>query len=150
MNDNNSHNGNLQLPVLIGNQNGTPDKSQKMHFKALVRQYGKSVNFGIVVMNNKNYTVSEIQDKFGLKIPVSFDADLAVLCGVYSTPQAVIIGAGSKLYYRGNYNKSRYCSDVKSNYAQIAIEGILHEDSHMVFDPFALTAYGCQLPKCTR
>jgi hypothetical protein len=120
------------------------------HFKSLVRQYGNEVDFRIVVMNNSDYTAREIQEKFDIKIPVSFDSTIAVSCGVYSTPQAVIISADHKLYYRGNYNKSRYCTDKKSNYAQIALEGLLHRNSTMVFDRFALTAYGCQLPKCTK
>lgn len=120
------------------------------HFKSLVKQYGKEVDFRIVVMNNKDYTAREIQDKFDIQIPVSFDSTIAVSCGVYSTPQAVIISADHKLFYRGNYNKSRYCTDKKSNYAQIALEGLLHRNSNFVFDRFALTAYGCQLPKCTK
>ena len=120
------------------------------HFKSLVKQYDKEVDFRIVVMNNKDYTAREIQDKFDIQIPVSFDSAIAVSCGVYSTPQAVIISADHKLFYRGNYNKSRYCTDKKSNYAQIALEGLLHRNSNFVFDRFALTAYGCQLPKCTK
>jgi hypothetical protein len=120
------------------------------HFKSLVRQYGKDVDFGIVVLTAKNYTASQIQDKFGIRIPVSFDSSIAVACGVYSTPQAVIITAGHKLYFRGNYNKSRYCTDKNSNYAQIALEGILHKAGPIVFDRLALTAYGCRLPNCKK
>jgi len=117
-------------------------------FKSLVKQYGKDVNFGIVVMTTKNYTAREIQDKFDLQVPVSFDTSLAVSCGVYSTPQAVIINDDRKLYYRGNYNKSRYCTDQRSNYAQQALDSLLHRRAHMIFDHYALTAYGCGLPGC--
>jgi hypothetical protein len=120
------------------------------YFKSLVKQYDREVNFGIVVMNNKDYTAKEFQDKFDIQIPVSFDSAIAVSCGVYSTPQAVIINADHKLYYRGNYNKSRYCTDKKSNYAQIALERLMHRDSNRVFDRFALIAYGCRLPKCSK
>jgi hypothetical protein len=120
------------------------------YFRSLVKQYGKEVDFGIVVMSNKNYTAVEIQDKFGFPLPVSFDTTIAVACGVYSTPQAVIISAGHKLYYRGNYNKSRYCTDRNSNYAQMALEALLKKNSNLVFDRFALTAYGCRLPNCNK
>lgn len=120
------------------------------HFKSLVEQYGKDVDFGIVVLTAKGYTASQIQNKFGIRIPVAFDSSIAAICGVYSTPQAVIITADHKLYYRGNYNKSRYCTDKSSNYAQIALAGLLHRDSTIVFDSYALTAYGCRLPECKK
>jgi Iodothyronine deiodinase len=120
------------------------------HFKTLVTQYGKEVDFGIIVLTARNYTAGQIQAKFGLQIPVSFDSSIATACGVYSTPQAVILTANHKLYYRGNYNKSRYCTDKSSNYAQIALEGLLHKQTALVFDPYALTAYGCKLPECKK
>jgi len=120
------------------------------HFKTLVKQYGKDVDFGIVVLSAKEYTASQIQDKFGIRIRVSFDSSVAAACGVYSTPQAVIITANHRLYYRGNYNKSRYCTDKNSNYAQIALDGLLHRSATPVFDRFALTAYGCRLPGCKK
>lgn len=120
------------------------------HFKLLVKQYGHEVNFAIVVINNKKYTAQKIQDKFDLSIPVLFDTTIAAKCGVYSTPQAVIIDTNHKLYYRGNYNRSRYCTDQKTNYAQSALESLLHNNLTSVFDPYALKAYGCQLPNCTK
>ncbi len=121
------------------------------HFKSLVKKYHDQLNFAIVVINKKeNYSVAEIQDKFNLNIPVLFDASIATSCGVYSTPQAVIINADHQLYYRGNYNKSRYCTDVKSDYAQLAIDSLLNNNSHPNFDKYALTAYGCTLPNCTK
>lgn len=120
------------------------------HFRSLVKQYGDSVNFAIVVMSDKTYTVQEIQDRFGLTIPVLFDTAIARECGVYSTPQAAIIGPDHKLYYRGNYNKSRYCSDKKSDYARIALEDLLRNHPDESFSPYALKAYGCQLPTCTK
>jgi thiol-disulfide isomerase/thioredoxin len=120
------------------------------HFKSLVKQYGNEVNFAIVVMSKKEYTAKEIQGKFGLSTPVLFDTAIAISCGVYSTPQAVIIDADHKLYYRGNYNRSRYCADPKSNYAQIALDGLLHNKYNLNFNQLALQAYGCQLPNCSK
>jgi len=120
------------------------------HFKSLVRQYGDLVNFTIVVISNKKYTVEEIQNKFDIKLPVLFDSAIAASCGVYSTPQAVIIGMDHQLYYRGNYNRTRYCADKKTEYARIALATFLDHNPPVVFDQFALKAYGCQLPKCNR
>jgi len=120
------------------------------HFKSLVKQFGSDVDFKIVVLSNKNYTAKDIQDKFGIDVPVSFDTTVAASCGVYSTPQAVLIDTNQQLYYRGNYNRSRYCSDKKTEYARIALETFLHNRAAIVFDQYALKAYGCQLPKCTK
>jgi hypothetical protein len=120
------------------------------HFKSLVKQYADEANFAVVVISNKEYTENEIQNKFDIKIPVLFDTAIAASCGVYSTPQAVIIDTNQKLYYRGNYNKSRYCSDKKTEYARIALDSLLHHNPNVVFDQFALKAYGCELPKCSK
>lgn len=121
------------------------------HFKSLVKAYNTKINFAIVVMSkDSNYTAREIQDKFGLSVPVLFDKAIAKACGVYSTPQAVILDNGDRLYYRGNYNRSRYCTDRNSNFAQMAIDSMLNHVSHPVFNPYALTAYGCTLPTCNK
>lgn len=120
------------------------------HFKSLVKEYRQHVNFVIVVMNNDRYSARQIQNKFDVDVPVSFDSTLASATGVYSTPQAAILNQSHQLHYRGNYNKSRYCTDKKSNYAQIALEALLKNSSGISFDRFALTAYGCELPKCTK
>jgi hypothetical protein len=100
-------------------------------------------------MSSDQYTEKEIQDKYDLTIPVYFDSSLAAGCGVYSTPQAVIINGDQQLHYRGNYNKSRYCTDKKTNYAQIALEALLYKQP-LAFDAFATKAYGCQLPTCNK
>lgn len=118
------------------------------HFKELVRQYGNQVNFAVVLMTGKYYLAQEVKKKFDLNVPVVGDLKMAIKCGVYSTPQAAIISADHKLYYRGNYNQSRYCTNEKSEYAKIALNGLLQQNQHLVFDSFALKTYGCTLPKC--
>jgi len=120
-------------------------------FKSLVKQYSDRINFSVVVLaKDSSYTVSDIQDKFGLTLPVLFDKSIATKCGVYSTPQAVLINTDSKLYYRGNYNKSRYCTDRNSNYAQMAIDSLLHNNVNPLFAQAALKSYGCTLPSCSK
>jgi hypothetical protein len=120
------------------------------HFKSLVRLYGNQANFEIVVMSNKQYSSKDIQDKFDIVVPVLFDSAIAAGCGVYSTPQAVIIDTNGILFYRGNYNRARYCADLKTEYARMALDSLLHNHLHIIFDEFALTAYGCRLPSCTK
>ena len=120
------------------------------HVQSLVRQYGAQVNFAVVVISDKHYTEEEIQNKLDLKVPVLFDSAIAAACGVYSTPQAVLIDTGSKLYYRGNYNRSRYCSDKKTEYARMALEDLLFKMPTTGIDQSAYTSYGCRLPSCTQ
>jgi thiol-disulfide isomerase/thioredoxin len=120
------------------------------HFKSLVKQYGDQVLFAIVPVTNKKFTTADIQHLFKMDIPVVFDSTLAATCGVYSTPQAAIIDTNQQLYYRGNYNKSRYCANPKTEYARQALDQLFHNNAAILFDQFALKAYGCQLPKCTR
>jgi peroxiredoxin len=121
------------------------------HFKELSAAYSDKINFAVVVMTkDKSYTTASIQKKYGFAVPVLFDSSLATACGVYSTPQAVLLTAADLLYYRGNYNRSRYCADKKSNYAQQAIEALLADKQQPVFAPYAFTAYGCSLPGCKK
>jgi len=117
------------------------------HFKELAKTYGGKISFAVVVLTkDTNYTEAAIREKYGLTVPVLIDSSLAATCGVYSTPQTVLINTDQVLYYRGNYNRSRYCSDKKTNYAQMAIDSLLANRQQPGFNSYALTAYGCSLP----
>ncbi len=118
------------------------------HFRSLVQQYGSKVNFVIIPMSQSAVSIEEIQSRFKLDIPVLIDPQIAASCGVYSTPQAAIIDVNHTLNFRGNYNRSRYCSDPRTEYAKIALEALLNNEHKIVFDPIALRAYGCQIPLC--
>lgn len=120
------------------------------HFKALAKQYGNQVDFVVVLMNNKYYTPTQVKQKFDLTLPVVVDPALAINCGVYSTPQAAIISSDGTLYYRGNYNTSRYCTNAKTEYARIALDEMLNNKTISIKNPLALTAYGCSLPQCRK
>ncbi|WP_345949958.1 thioredoxin fold domain-containing protein [Mucilaginibacter sp. PAMB04274] len=113
------------------------------HVKSLIKQYHNSVDFALVLVTAKPYTAQQIQDKFDLQIPVIADKTLATACGVYSTPQAVLLKANRQLYYRGNYNSSRYCTNKKTEYARMALENLLH-GLPVLNNPLSTTAYGCR------
>jgi thioredoxin-related protein len=118
------------------------------HFKKLVIEYGSKANFAVVIMSDKPYTEKDIQERFDLKIPVVKDERIAESCGVYSTPQAVLLDGDKTLFFRGNYNKSRYCTDEKTSYAKLALDDLLASKKITKMDPLALIAYGCKLPTC--
>lgn len=83
-----------------------------------------------------------------LGVPVLLDADgsLARMVGVYSSPQAVIATAAGALYYRGNYNLARYCTDARTEFTRIALEHVLAGDPTYDAPVQARVAYGCPLP----
>jgi thiol-disulfide isomerase/thioredoxin len=122
------------------------------HFRTLVERYGKKVTFVAVpmIMFGQEYTDDEIREKMGVDIPVWREAGVAEACGVYSTPQAVVINTDLSLYYRGNYNKSRYCTDKRSNYAEMAITSILTNSDIPDFGTMAVKAYGCTIEGCMK
>jgi len=121
-------------------------------FKSLVRQYGRRMAFAVVLLaGDKEHDAATIAERYDLgALPISSDENIADACGVYSTPQAVLLDADHRLYYRGNYNKSRYCTDVQTAYARMAIDSFLAQQSRPAFSQFALTAYGCSLPNCSQ
>lgn len=119
------------------------------HFRALVQQYGAQVNFAVVVINGKGASARQIQQKLGVTVPVTFDTSLAAACGVYSTPQVALLDAGGRLYYRGNYNRGRYCADEQTNFAKIAISGVLQGFARP-FSPLAIRSYGCEVISCKK
>lgn len=120
------------------------------HFKSLVNEYSDRITFAVVPVTSKNISVNDIRKKFDVDVQVIFDTTLATACGVYSTPQAVLLDTNRQLYYRGNYNRTRYCTDKKTEYARMAIDKLLHHNAATGFDAFAIKAYGCQLPKCSQ
>ena len=118
------------------------------HFRQIVKRYGGYFEIYAVMHTEEGLNAKKrFLSKYDLDIPVITDPGkkLATACGVYSTPQAAIIDATGRLYYRGNYNKSRYCTDVNSNFAQMAIDSLLAGKPSTVFVALATTAYGCQL-----
>ncbi len=113
------------------------------HFNDLKNKYSQHIDFYVVVEEGSD--LSEASKYFRGKINLIEDKDrtYANKCGVYSTPQAVIIDVNRRLYYRGNYNKARYCIDPTSNYAQMAVDSLLWGRPAPVFGPLATVAYGC-------
>ena len=74
------------------------------------------------------------------------DGRIARALGVYSTPQAVLIDAAGGIYYRGNYNESRYCRRPESAYVARAVAALRAGRACPDFPPAARQAYGCELP----
>lgn len=118
------------------------------HFRKLMRMYGDRVHFQAVLQVDSSYSLEDFREEYGWPVDVLLDtgAHIADACGVYSTPQAVLLTPSHTLYYRGNFNRSRYCEDTTTAYAQKAVQSLLRGEMPPDFGPAATTAYGCELP----
>lgn len=116
------------------------------HIQSLIRSYHDSIRFVIVLPQHAS--VAEAKDKFGEDMNYLSDTEdrIARSCGVYSTPQAAIVTAKGKLYYRGNYNRSRYCTSRATNFAELSLIALLSKQPAPAFDLVATQSYGCELP----
>lgn len=117
------------------------------HFKTLLLSFSDRVDFVIVLQVEKEDAVAKFK-KMNLNLPFVEDksGNIAEAYGVYSTPQAVIMNKDGALYYRGNYNKARFCSLKSSEYARIALESLLRNEKISELPAYARIAYGCALP----
>lgn len=115
------------------------------HFIALQKQYGQRVDFYVAVTSpDKVESAKKLIDK-DITIIVDSGDGLAKACGVYSTPQAALIQANNKLYFRGNYNRARYCVDPNSNFVQMAIDSLVSNKLPPLFNELATRSYGCSI-----
>ncbi|MBR09394.1 MAG: AhpC/TSA family protein [Rickettsiales bacterium] len=113
------------------------------HFNSLRRSYGDSLDFVVVIPAEDDISKARPYFEGETKIIRDVNQEFAIALGVYSTPQAVIIDTDHQLYFRGNYNKARYCTDPLSNFAQMAIDSLGTGASPPKFGPLATIAYGC-------
>ncbi len=119
------------------------------HIRQLIRLHGDSVAAYVVVPSPDD--IEEAKKEFGEAFAFRVDTDgaLARACGVYSTPQAVVIDARGRLFFRGNYNRARYCTASATNYAELALLSLINGANPPVFDLLATQSYGCSLPNIT-
>lgn len=117
-------------------------------FKSLALNKSSEASFVVVVLSPRKISAEEVKRKFDFDMPVILDKALARECGVYSTPQAVILDNEYRLHYRGNYNESRYCTNKETSFARIALDQLKNERSNFSFNPSALMAYGCSIENC--
>ncbi|MBT1689127.1 TlpA family protein disulfide reductase [Dawidia soli] len=121
-------------------------------FRALVREYNEQVDFFVILQTDDDDARDEFNAKYALDVPVIADRDgrISDMCGIYATPQAVILNDASRIYFKGNYNKSRFCTHKQTRFVDIALDSLVAHRPLPVFVQHELTLpYGCELPSDT-
>ncbi|HTE29963.1 MAG TPA: DUF6436 domain-containing protein [Chryseolinea sp.] len=116
------------------------------HFYALNKDYSDKIDFYVVVDSDEQIEPAKELINSQVTIVVDRGKKLAKACGVYSTPQAAIIQVSNELYYRGNYNRSRYCTNKDSNFVQMALDSLVAKKEPPIFNELATNSYGCSIP----
>lgn len=115
------------------------------HIRSLIGNYHDSIRFVVVVQDESSLT--RARDEFGNHPEYLIDqhSEVAIACGVYSTPQAAIITSDRRLFYRGNYNRSRYCTTRATNFAELSLIALINQQPSPQLGLEATQAYGCEL-----
>jgi hypothetical protein len=115
------------------------------HFSSLRKKYRGQVDFYVVLAKREDVTSARYMLEKDITIVVDKGEKLAKACGVYSTPQAALIQTSNTLYFRGNYNRSRFCTDKNSNFVQMALDSMLAQNDPPHFIELATQSYGCSI-----
>jgi peroxiredoxin len=124
-------------------------KFNATHFAELVSKYQDRMTFYVVMQSDQPEDIHAFSEKYHLDVPVVLDHDgtFSEQCGIYATPQAVILDQNSYVYYKGNYNRARFCDSDKTAFAHQAIEHLLAGEPLPAFSEIATTPFGCALPQ---
>jgi len=141
---------NKLLFVHFYNSDCTCSRFNSKVFSNMVYKYRSEVNFVALIQSEEDNAVEAFKEKYDLGIPIIKDkqGQLAEKLGVYSTPQAVII-KNSTLFYKGNYNRARFCTTKNTKFADMALKAAVEGKPAPHFPELAFVAYGCQLPSNT-
>lgn len=115
------------------------------HFRDLLRAYDQQVGFYIVLQSPSDEFDEEVASG-KLKVLLDEQGKIADLCGVYATPQAVVMNREGSIVYRGNYNRARFCTSKNSWFTQMVLDSELGSQAEVQLSEEALVPYGCNLP----
>lgn len=123
-------------------------KFNMKEYLELTRTFGNDMDFMIVLQSDQLSDVIKVQRQHGEDLKVLPDPEGAIsdAFGIYATPQAVILDTTGRIYYKGNYNKARFCTQKDTRFAFTAIQHLLAGEALPNFTETATIAYGCSLP----
>jgi hypothetical protein len=124
-------------------------KFNMKEFGALARRFSDQVNFVVILQSSDDEQINAFKAKYelGVKVIADIDGRISDVCGIYATPQAVILNDSSKIYFKGNYNKTRFCTHKQTRFVEIALDSLVANKPLPIFVRNELTLpYGCELP----
>jgi len=120
-----------------------------MEFERIASKYRDRADVYVVLQSSDNGDAETFRTKYDLNLPILLDNNGAISdrCGIYSTPQSVVLDKASKLYFKGNYNAARYCTRKETSFAEIAMDHLLKDEALPLWVTTELALpYGCTLP----
>lgn len=139
-----------EKPMLLHffNPNCPCSKFNIKEFFDLEKEYGKDIDLAIILESELEADVDQFKKTYGSEVDILLDKDGAIsdVLGIYSTPQAVILNTDGVIYYKGNYNKARFCTNKDSRFVDQALEHLMAGEPLPIFTEKATIAYGCNLP----
>jgi AhpC/TSA family len=118
-------------------------------FEEMAMNFGREIQFFVVVQSDDDDAAEKFKQKYEMDIPVILDKDgqISDLCGIYSTPQAVLLNKDSEIFFKGNYNKTRFCTRKETKFAEMAAQYLLKGEPLPMHILYAQSEpYGCTLP----
>lgn len=118
-------------------------------FERLAHKYKDQIDFYVVIQSDDDDAEERFQRKYELDIPTIVDkkGTLSDKCGIYSTPQAVILDKNSSVYFKGNYNKARFCTRKETRFVEMALGYLVKNEPLPLYMQYeAGEPYGCSLP----
>lgn len=118
-------------------------------FQKIVKKYGGAITIKVILQSDDTRDITRFKEKYDMDVAVVLDHDGSIsdLLGIYSTPQAVILNEASTIYFKGNYNKARFCTKSQTQYTEIALNYYLKGEKmpESILKEMSMP-YGCSLP----
>jgi len=118
-------------------------------FESMAKQFGNEVNFYVIIQSEDEHDRDRFIEKYELDIPTILDTDgrISAKCGIYATPQGVLLDKELTIYFKGNYNLARYCTKKETKFAEMAIGHLLkNEPLPLALQYEMKEPFGCSLP----
>jgi len=142
--------GNSKQPMLLHffNPDCPCSRFNVDHVRQLIARYGGQVRVVAVLETSDPGEALQAFQHLDLACEAVPDpaGEIAAWAGVYSTPQGVVLDEQGRLYYRGNYNRGRFCTAAETEFVRIALDGCLAQLPPPQFPVEATIAVGCELP----
>lgn len=118
------------------------------HVRELIAEFDGRVRVVAVLEATEPAAALEAFAKLHLKCTAIVDTngELARRVGIYSTPQGVVLDGDQRLYYRGNYNRGRYCTAAESEFVRLSLASCVVQRTPLQFSAAATVPLGCVLP----